>query len=53
MLGVIRNQLLDFFLCYWNLSDFILDQYRVKRKTHYTSLEEVTKKSFMTENFQQ
>ena len=56
MLGVIRNLVLDFILCYWNLSDFILAHSVTasmrKYPIHVTSAE-VIKESFLTKNLQQ
>ena len=47
MLGVIRNLVLDFILY------FATAYAQVQHKIHYTSLEEVMKKFFMTSNLQQ
>ena len=57
MLGVIRNLILDFFLffvtAYMRKYPTHVTQCRVQYKTHYTSLEEASKKYFMTKNLQQ
>ena len=53
MLGVFRNLVLDFILYFATACMRKYPQHRVQHKIHYTSLEEVSKKSFMTNNLQQ
>ena len=57
MLGVIRNLVLDFIIyfvtAYMRKYPIHLHQHRVQHIIHYTSLEEVSKKYFMTSNLQQ
>ena len=53
-LGVIRNIVLDFILCFvteyiiWESTLYMQHEHRVQHQMHYTSLEEVSKRNFMT-----
>ena len=57
MLGVIRNLVLvssfTLLLPIWESALYMKHQRRGQQETHYTSLEEVNKKSFMANNLQQ
>ena len=59
ILGVIRNLVFDFILCFftayiiWESTLYMLHEDRVKHQIHYVSLEEVSKKILMTNNLQQ